>query len=50
MSEPEPVHDQMGTDREAEQAALKQRTLSAAILAHADADSIDELVEPEDRS
>lgn len=44
----EPVHDLTGADKDTEQAALRQRTLVAAILAHADADSVDELVAPEE--
>lgn len=42
----EPVHEQLGTDREVEDAAARQRTLTGVLLAHSDSNTVDELVQP----
>jgi hypothetical protein len=41
-----PVHEDIGSDQEVEEAALLQRELTAVILAEASAESIDQLVAP----
>lgn len=52
MSESDPahdqVHDEIGTDAEVEEAAARQRQLTGAILNDSGADTVEDLVRPED--